>query len=160
MDCTKLEFLTEKFDVVVSFEVLEHVDHYLPFLIGIRDVLKVGGIAVISTPNALYSTRRNLPKHPFHVKEFEPEELKGLLSLYFSDINLFGQWDRTRLEKIKSIVRRLDVLNLSAKVFPLLKRLIKLIFGKNQMFKVSADEFSIEEDNLEDAPVLLAVCKK
>jgi 2-polyprenyl-3-methyl-5-hydroxy-6-metoxy-1,4-benzoquinol methylase len=156
LDCTNLKFLDEKFDVIVSFEVLEHVEHYELFLSGIKDVLKCGGIAIISSPNVLYSTRRNLPKHPFHVKEFEPEELRELLSLHFSDVRLFGEWNKSRFEKYKSLIKKFDKLNL---LFPMLRMIKRLVYGNKPVYKISVDEFSIEENNLDDAPVILAVCR-
>jgi 2-polyprenyl-3-methyl-5-hydroxy-6-metoxy-1,4-benzoquinol methylase len=39
------------FDAIVSFEVLEHVPDPVPQLRGIRDLLKPGGILVLSVPN-------------------------------------------------------------------------------------------------------------
>ena len=160
MDCTKLEFPEETFDAVISFEVIEHVNDFRPFLSGVKKVMKKDGLAIISSPNALYSIRRDLPKHPFHIKEFEPEEFRQELLKYFSDVKLFGQWDKSFVERLRLAVRKYDVLNIRSKILPLLRRMKQLVYGKKQLLMVSAEEFSIEEDNCDDAPVLLAVCRK
>jgi 2-polyprenyl-3-methyl-5-hydroxy-6-metoxy-1,4-benzoquinol methylase len=47
----KLPYQDSFFDIVVSSEVLEHMEHAEAFLLEIKRVLKNNGIAIISTPN-------------------------------------------------------------------------------------------------------------
>lgn len=71
-------------DAVVSLQVLEHV--WLPeqFLLECRRVLRPNGQLVLSTPNRLTFSpglgRGGKPQNPFHVREFDPDELLELLA--------------------------------------------------------------------------------
>jgi GT2 family glycosyltransferase/SAM-dependent methyltransferase len=88
-----LPFEDGSFDVVVSFEVIEHLEERVQaaFLREARRVLKREGILVISTPNkAVYSD----PTHQhnrFHKKEFYIDEFESFLRQTFPRISLFGQ---------------------------------------------------------------------
>jgi len=88
-----LPFPDGMFDVVISFEVIEHLEEtqQIAFLREARRVLKESGVLVISTPNkAVYSDpsaqHNRFHKHEFHVSEFE----RFLLQV-FPRISLFGQ---------------------------------------------------------------------
>lgn len=95
-DALKLPFCDRAFDIVVSFETLEHISAYRKFLAECRRVLRDGGTLVCSTPNRrIFSPDIKKPLNPFHVKEFWPEEFLELLSRYFIDISLYGQCDVT-----------------------------------------------------------------
>lgn len=65
-----------RFDVVLSFEVIEHVADPRSFLAEVIGHLREGGVAYLSTPNGAVSSgdpRRY--RSPFHVKEFTIGEL-------------------------------------------------------------------------------------
>ncbi|UCC60197.1 MAG: class I SAM-dependent methyltransferase [Dehalococcoidia bacterium] len=95
-DGVRMPFCQKAFDVVVSFETLEHIRPYRSFLAECRRVLRDNGTLVCSTPNRrVFSPNIKKPLNPFHVKEFWPEEFHELLSNYFSDISLYGQCDVT-----------------------------------------------------------------
>ncbi len=83
----------ELFDVVVSFETIEHVDQSTQqaFLKEIKRVLKPEGMLIISTPNKLVYS--DLPKYhnEFHVKEFYFREFKTFLQQYFKETAFLGQ---------------------------------------------------------------------
>ena len=81
----------EIFDVVVCFEVLEHISEHEKMLEEVKRVLKKEGIFIVSTPNKkAYSDDPNY-RNPFHVKELYFDEFKLLLSKYFKHIYFFGQ---------------------------------------------------------------------
>lgn len=89
---TLLPLATGSFDVVTSFETIEHVADYDQFLGELHRVLRRDGLLLLSTPNALVSKPVNgVPKNPFHVREFTPEELASALSRHFSRVELRGQ---------------------------------------------------------------------
>lgn len=93
-DAIRLPFRDNAFDVVVSFETIEHIRHYGKFLAECRRVLKENGLLVCSTPNRrIFSPKLAKPINTFHVKEFWPEEFHRLLRRYFADITLYGQCD-------------------------------------------------------------------
>jgi len=62
-------FYNEKFDVVCSFQTLEHVDDPRAFLAEVKHVLKPGGVAFIETPN-LYDSLRSVWGIPEYEKFF------------------------------------------------------------------------------------------
>lgn len=79
------------FDVVVSFETLEHVSETVQkkFLCEIKRVLTEDGILVMSTPNhSVYSKRG---ANEFHVKELKYAEFKDMLEETFEFVKLFNQ---------------------------------------------------------------------
>ncbi|RYY59543.1 MAG: class I SAM-dependent methyltransferase [Chitinophagaceae bacterium] len=83
-DGTAMDYEDNKFDMVVSFETIEHIPDYKKFLSEICRVLKPGGHLVISTPNALVTNpSKGKPENPFHVYEFDPAELQELLQQHF-----------------------------------------------------------------------------
>ena len=92
MDCYALEFPDSSYDVVVSFETIEHLRDQTVFLGEIKRVLKPGGFLILSTPNrenfAIYAKGR---KNPFHVKELDKNELVRLLSSFVELEEVLGQ---------------------------------------------------------------------
>lgn len=79
------------FDVVVSFETLEHTREHEKMLTEIKRVLKPGGILIISTPDK--KNYSDLPgyNNPFHLKELYEHEFKALLSKFFANHHCFYQ---------------------------------------------------------------------
>ncbi len=74
-----LEFEDSSFDVVTCVDVLEHVEDYDKL---IREMLRVsrGGV-FISTPNRRpeYTNHNGCPKNYWHLREWQFEELDGIL---------------------------------------------------------------------------------
>jgi len=93
-DAIRLPFVDNAFDVIVSFETIEHIRQYSKFLGECKRVLKEKGLLICSTPNRrIFSPNLAKPINTFHVKEFWPEEFYRLLRRYFADITLYGQCD-------------------------------------------------------------------
>lgn len=64
------------FDAVVAIDVIEHVEDDIGF---VRDMVRVARQWVfVTTPN--YAVSRN--RHPYHVREYVPEEFEGLFAPY------------------------------------------------------------------------------
>lgn len=89
--CTALPHPDGSFDLVVAFEVIEHLDNWRGLLIEARRLLAPGGQFIVSTPNRLYYTesRGAHGVNPFHVHEFEFEEFRAELSAVFPHVALF-----------------------------------------------------------------------
>ena len=79
----KIPFDTASFDVVVSFETLEHTTAHDTMLGEIKRVLKPGGILLISTPDKRNYGDKPGYVNPFHKKELYEAEFKTLLKKYF-----------------------------------------------------------------------------
>lgn len=74
------------YDVVFSFQVIEHIKDDRLFLKEIHRVLKPGGTALLTTPNRKMSLSRN----PWHIREYLPQELSGLASSIFKNVEMKG----------------------------------------------------------------------
>ncbi|MEC3954653.1 class I SAM-dependent methyltransferase [Nocardia sp. CDC153] len=67
-------------DVVVNFQVIEHLWDQAQFLRECRRVLRPGGKLLISTPNRItFSPGRDTPLNPFHTRELNAAEMTELL---------------------------------------------------------------------------------
>ena len=79
------------FDVVVSFETIEHHDEHEQMMTEIKRVLKPGGLLIISSPDKLnYTDKRNF-HNPYHVKELYKDAFKDLIKKHFSNSNFYLQ---------------------------------------------------------------------
>ncbi|HDS0949464.1 TPA: methyltransferase domain-containing protein [Stenotrophomonas maltophilia] len=81
----------DSFDVVVSFETIEHHDQHEEMLSEIRRVLRPGGLLVLSSPNKQYYSIEPGYSNPYHVKELFREELLALAGRYFSAVQVYSQ---------------------------------------------------------------------
>ncbi len=90
-DCVSLPFVDGEFDVVTSFETIEHILDHAQLIAEIRRVLKPNGLLIISTPNkVLYSGAQGV-QNSFHLKELDEKEFRTTLGGAFRHVRLFGQ---------------------------------------------------------------------
>jgi len=91
IDGLKLPFADAEFELIVSFQVIEHISNYHTYLSELRRVLVPGGIAVFTTPNARVRLDPGMkPWNEFHVHEFTAEELSKLLRDWFPRVEIQG----------------------------------------------------------------------
>jgi 2-polyprenyl-3-methyl-5-hydroxy-6-metoxy-1,4-benzoquinol methylase len=88
-DVAALDFAADSFDLVVCFEVIEHVDDTDAVLDELTRVLAAGGLLLISSPNR----DRYVPGNPHHRYEFTPDELRTALGRRFGQVRLLRQHD-------------------------------------------------------------------
>ncbi len=72
------------FDVIVSFEDIEHIKHPEKFLDKAKRLLKDKGKFIISTPRKPHDS-------PYHIREYSLEEFKQELSKNFNIQKIYGQ---------------------------------------------------------------------
>lgn len=132
-EATNLPFHDEWFDIIVSFETIEHLRDYRRFLTECCRVLKKSGLFICSTPNKRVSSPyTKKPSNPFHVKEFYIDEFYNLLDRYFVENRLYGQ---ENINLIKKRIFRLGGMVLS--VIPMgnaIKSMIKKFVASNKNF--------------------------
>jgi len=90
---TKLPFKDNSFDIVISFQVIEHIDpnQVLDYLSEIKRVLKEEGVFGVSTPNPkLRLLPLQKPWNPEHKKEYKDKELQRLLNEVFEAPKIYG----------------------------------------------------------------------
>lgn len=114
---TQLE--SNSFDVIVSFQVIEHIKEAELYLAEIHRVLKPNGKAYISTPNAIKTIVRN----PWHYKEYTFEDLSHLIKKSFTKYSIQAIQGNTKTDAYyeknkKSVARflRYDIFKLEHKV--------------------------------------------
>lgn len=88
---TSLPLETAAFDVVVSFETLEHLPGQEEMLSELARVLRPDGLLILSTPDKLYYTDQRNHANPFHVKELYREEFRDLVRRHFPNVELHFQ---------------------------------------------------------------------
>lgn len=81
------------FDLIVAFEVIEHLADWPRLLAEARRLLAPGGQLMISTPNKSFyaETRRLAGPNPFHEHEFDLVEFRNALSDHFTSVTLYLQ---------------------------------------------------------------------
>ena len=102
-------------DFVITFQVIEHIQHDDKFVKEIYRVLKPGGKMVLTTPNLLMSLSRN----PWHIREYTPQSMKDILKRSFDNIEMKGVYGNEKVmqyynENKKSVerIRKWDIFNL------------------------------------------------
>jgi ubiquinone/menaquinone biosynthesis C-methylase UbiE len=86
-----LPFDSGSFDLITSFQVIEHIVDMGPYLAEIHRVLKPGGIVAFTTPNANIRLDPGMkPWNRFHVQEFTAEQLETVLHPVFAQVKVRG----------------------------------------------------------------------
>lgn len=162
---------SETFDLVINFQVLEHIEDPLPFLKGLHARLAPTGTLVLTTPNRL----RTISENPYHVREYTAPELKELLSKVFGSVEVTGMHGNAKVEEFeagraRAVARilRLDPLGirnmLPEKVinfaFAKLARLVRQQARPSGSTDMSPDDFFVAAEPAERALDLIAICSR
>jgi SAM-dependent methyltransferase len=89
-------------DVVVNFQVIEHLWDQGQFVAECARVLRPSGLLMVSTPNRItFSPGRDTPINPFHTRELNADELTELLvGAGFTDVAVSGLFHGPRLREM------------------------------------------------------------
>ena len=79
------------FDLIASFETIEHLDEPERFVATCAGLLVAEGVFLVSTPYRHRVRLDGTPVNPFHKQEWQTEEFAALLGRTFGDVTLFGQ---------------------------------------------------------------------
>jgi SAM-dependent methyltransferase len=152
MDVTSLSFPDASFDVVVSFETLEHLADPAAAAREAARVLRDCGVYVASTPRA--DVTDTAPENPFHTIEYSPEDFAELLGDVFKNVELYGQ--RRRETRRHKLLRNLDV-------FGIRRRMrvpgVAAITGSQPTTDLMLADIEIERGKLRGASEIIAVCR-
>ncbi len=115
----------DKFDTVVTFQVIEHIKNDRLFLEEIYRVLKPGGKALITTPNI----KKTLSRNPWHIREYTAQQLTDLAASIFPKVEMKGVGGNEKVmayyemnKKSVEKITRFDILNLQYRLpAPLLR---------------------------------------
>lgn len=88
---TSLNFNDAEFDVIVSFETIEHIDDIGQHqaLKEIKRIIKSDGLFIVSTP--FIESRQYVKDNLYHKKEFYFDEYINFLKKYFKHVAILGQ---------------------------------------------------------------------
>ena len=91
--CTATPFPKNSFELVVAFEVIEHLQDFRGFLNECARVVTPQGLCIVSSPNKSYyaESRAKTGPNPFHEHEFEAAEFESELGRVFSNVRLLLQ---------------------------------------------------------------------
>ncbi len=158
------------FDVILSFQVIEHIKNDRLFLNEIKRVLKPGGKAYLTTPNIKMTLSRN----PWHVREYTPGELQTLAGAIFKSVEMKGIAGNEKVmayyEENKQSVERImkwDIFNLQYRLpaavlkipYEILNRINrnKLKTGNDALVRDIVYEDYLITDNVESALDLFCI---
>jgi SAM-dependent methyltransferase len=136
------------FDLVVSFQVIEHVPEPDPWL---AEIARVGRRAMFATPNRIHRLREGeRPWNRYHVREFSADELRDLLERHFPAVAVWGVCASAEIEAVELAryararrIARLDPLGLR---YRLPERLDAWVRGRLRKPQAGARvDFSLEE---------------
>lgn len=106
-DGMDLPFPDDTFDLVTSFQVLEHVPDPGVFLGELARVTRPGGQIILATPNAATRLYPGMtPWNRFHVHEYLAAELRELLAGVFPAVRVLGMFGVPGLHETE--IRRVD----------------------------------------------------
>jgi len=90
-DATRLPFRDASFDVVIAYELIEHLNDQEALLAEIRRVLPPAGLLLISSPDKDVYSGKLGQRNPFHPKELTTEELLRVLGPHFERVAVYKQ---------------------------------------------------------------------
>jgi SAM-dependent methyltransferase len=169
-DLEAMPLRSEAFDLVVSFQVIEHLADPGDYLDALAHHLRDEGTALVTTPNRTNSDGEN----PFHLHEYEASELERLLQTRFESVQILGvsargealRYHEQRLQRIRRIVR-IDPFGLRKRIpqalvewlFARLALVVRRgIASDGGMPEARIDDFPIEPANRKSLD-LFAVCR-
>ncbi len=174
----RLPFEDNRFDAVVTFQVIEHIEDDIGFVKEAYRVLKEDGQLLVTTPNRTYRLKPGeKPWNKFHVREYYAEDLERVLKRVFSDVRVWGirgkeEAQKIEIERIKKGFKSIDPLNLRRliplTIKPALATVMRKLTGRKLLTesleesikRFDSDDFYIIKDNLENSLDLLGICRK
>ena len=181
------ELTDDKYDVITSFQVIEHVSNEEEYIQKIKSLLRPDGCLLISTPNKRYRLFNYIqrPWNIFHLKEYSGNSFSNLLLKYFKSVDLLkigskanfvlNEISRTKKQRLITLPctliiyphsLRVFLLNFQIKIYDMIHRFRKnspLAEEKpafNADFKNKYSATDIEFSNtLAFSTDLLAICK-
>jgi hypothetical protein len=169
IDLAALDALGARFDLVVSFQVIEHLPDPTGFLAALARRTAAGGTIVVTTPNRLMS----LTENPYHLREWTAPELEALARTVLPGARVTGvhasarvlAYEQARAAQVARILR-LDPLGLrrflpDALVKAAFGRLARVVRGRvragQALPEVGAEDFHVGDGDLARALDLMLV---
>ncbi len=151
LDINNLDTLNKKYDVICSFQNIEHIKDTEKLLKNISSLLNDNGVFICSTCNMKdASPGCSTPFNKFHVREYLFDEFKVLFGSQFNSVEISGL-KRGMVLKIFRRLKKTGLFNfLPAKLDP-----VKKFFAK-----ANCRYFFWTKKDLNNCLDFIAVCKK
>jgi 2-polyprenyl-3-methyl-5-hydroxy-6-metoxy-1,4-benzoquinol methylase len=98
--------IDDKFDVIISFETIEHLNNTDNFLNSIKNKLNTNGYFFVSTPISKLEIDNN-PHNTFHKKEWGFLKFQKIIEEYFDIKNIYLQLYPKKLNILEKIFNKL-----------------------------------------------------
>lgn len=176
-DAQLLGKINGAFEVIVAYEIFEHVPRPEAMLERCLELLKPGGWLFCSTPNDRFRPKLKdgvTPRNPFHVREYTYSEFRDILASYFTEIEMFGQDFRPAFKRLQDVLHRLDdssrtrSLSLWSNPFVRIGHLIQKLKGVRvewpddtiELYPAHEDDVLITNQDIENTITFIARCRK
>jgi SAM-dependent methyltransferase len=143
------------FDAITFLQTIEHVESPGEVLERLASLLAPGGVLYVSTPNRLTLAPPGEPRsdNPWHVREYDPEEFRALLSARFDAFDLLGVFHARKLA-LHAVALRLGW----DRIHPRLG-LSERFYGRF-VPSISERDFAVRNGPLERALDLVGMCRR
>lgn len=163
-----------EYNLVTSFEVLEHLKNPEKFLKNINSALVKNGVFIMSTPNSDVISPDGGVGSPYHTKEFNYAELNKMLKKNFKHVKIFGQFkskkahaaweDFLKSQQARESVAKSDLMGIRRLVPKTIKefawKYLGYFFGRKTQEVLGTKDFPITSKAVKLAYYFVAVCTK
>ncbi|MFO0321506.1 MAG: class I SAM-dependent methyltransferase [Bacteroidota bacterium] len=165
IDGTKIPYENHFFDIVISFETIEHTTQYKKMLEEFKRVVKDDGTIILSTPNFLINSPGGVIINKYHTQEWIYEDFLKILRDSFSNVTLLGQEyvrykSHTELKyKIANIVENIFYIRGIRKLSISIQDAIMNMIIQEPMYPLSSNyRFTKDVDEIKRCKTFFAIC--
>ncbi|MCF7809536.1 class I SAM-dependent methyltransferase [bacterium] len=165
-DAKSTPFKSEFLDIIISFEVFEHIPNVEQYIKEAYRILRKGGLFIMSTPNV--ETYPMAGMNPYHIKEYTVSEVKELTKQAgFKNPDIYAQIANNegieRLEKSKlllSVMKLKRRIGFHGDLLPKsFQRVIHRNISQSDTDHFNEDDYCFIKDKVEE-PELIYIFKK
>ncbi len=129
------------YDLVVSFETIEHLKDYDRFLHNVRKALKNGGMFLVSTPLSTVDIDIN-PDNPYHKQEWGFQEFHHEIKKFFSVEKIFVQLYPIAIQNYRNAKKQVA----KPLLYKLIERVKRRLNAKPYFENFNHSNFSVIEE--------------
>lgn len=149
-DGVNLNYEPYSFDMIISYQVIEHVENVDLYLNNIKKMLKPNGIFMITTPSRTYRlTPDQAPWNKYHLREYNSDCLKADSAKILDNGNIFSITARDEVKNIEFSRAKRNRADFDK------NKEVKQDLPKDFVSRYSTADFYVDDKNLDDGLDLL-----